>query len=294
MLNLLELAGQRGIPTAMFSHGLGPLTNGGLRNRAARVLPGVTLIALREKRAGMPVLRSLDISSPDVLVTGDDAIELAFEARPLALGNAIGVNLRVARSSRVGPEFIGPLREVLLEFARARGARLLPVPIGLGRASQDAATLHELFDASDEVAADLDQLNTPATVINQVGRCRIVVTGAYHAAVFALSQGVPAVCLARSPYFLDKFLGLADQFEHGCDVVILDDADLPVRLAAAMKAAWLAADELRSGLQDAARKQIAASRAAYRQFADLVTDRIDPSRVRPDGFGSESRTSMAR
>jgi polysaccharide pyruvyl transferase WcaK-like protein len=286
MLNLLELAGHRGIPTAMFSHGLGPLTNGMLRARAAAVLSGVQVIALREKRAGMPLLRSLNVSGPSVHVTGDDAIELAYEARPTVPGEALGVNLRVARSADVGPEFIGPLREVLQGFARSRSVRLLPVPIGLGQASQDAATLKEMLggDHHSEIGdADLD---TPAKVIRQIGRCRIVVTGAYHAAVFALSQGIPAVCLARSPYFLDKFLGLADQFGRGCEVVFLDAADPPARLTAAMEAAWLEADQLRPGLTAAARKQIATSQAAYEDLAGLIGRHSGSSWTEPTPFRS--------
>jgi colanic acid/amylovoran biosynthesis protein len=289
MLDLLELAGQRGIPTAMFSHGLGPLRNRMLRARAAAVLSGVNLIALREKRAGMPLLSLLNVSGPSVHVTGDDAVELAYEARPTVPGNGIGVNLRVARSAGIGPEFIGPLREVWQGFARSRGARLLPVPIGLGRASQDAATLKEILAGPDHTATGGADLDTPAKVIRQIGLCRIVVTGAYHAAVFALSQGIPAVCLARSPYFLDKFLGLADQFERGCEVVFLDAADPPARLTAAMEAAWLGADQLRPGLINAARKQIAASHAAYEELAGLVERRSGASWTDPGPFRSVAR-----
>ena len=293
MLNLLELAEQRWIPTALFSHGLGPLSNTSLRARAAAVLSGVSLIALREQRAGLPLLRSLKVSGPHVCVTGDDAIELAYEARPAVLGDALGVNLRVARSANVGTEFIGPLREAWEGFARARGVRLLPVPIGLGRASQDAKTLQEVLAGSCEAASELADLNTPAKVICQVGRCRIVVTGAYHAAVFALSQGIPAVCLARSAYFLDKFLGLADQFERGCEVVSLDSADLPARLTAAMETAWLAAEQLRPGLLEAAGKQIAAGRAAYERLADLIDPHYDPTRPELGRLHSDSQTCVA-
>ena len=48
--------------------------------------------------------------------------------------------------------------------------------------------------------------------ITTIARCRLVVTGSYHAALFALSMGVPAIGIATSRYYEDKFLGLADQF----------------------------------------------------------------------------------
>jgi polysaccharide pyruvyl transferase WcaK-like protein len=272
VLNLLELAAQWHTPAAVMSHGLGPLRNGQLRERAGAVLSSTSLVALREKRAGLALLQSMGVSKPCVLVTGDDAIELAYEARPGTPGTAVGINLRVARSADVGREFIPRLRQAGLAFARAHGTRLLPVPIGHGRASQDTATLREVLAGVDEASDGGVSLDTPLKVIRQVGCCRIVVTGAYHAAVFALSQGIPAICVARSPYFVDKFLGLADQFGRGCEIVFLDAEDFPRRLKVAMEAAWAAADQLRPGLLAAAVGQITASQDAYARLGEVVRD----------------------
>jgi polysaccharide pyruvyl transferase WcaK-like protein len=52
-----------------------------------------------------------------------------------------------------------------------------------------------------------------------VSRCRVVVTGSYHAGVFALAQGIPVVATAASRYYHDKFSGLADLFGGGGDIV---------------------------------------------------------------------------
>ena len=48
-----------------------------------------------------------------------------------------------------------------------------------------------------------------ALVIERVGECRVVVTGSYHGAVFALAQGIPVVALVKSPYYVNKMAGLA-------------------------------------------------------------------------------------
>ena len=79
-------------------------------------------------------------------------------------------------------------------------------------------------------------------LIKQTARCRIVVTGAYHAAVFALAQGIPVVCLSNSPYYLAKFQGLEDLFGLGCATVRLSEPDLPARLAAAIERTWNSAE----------------------------------------------------
>jgi polysaccharide pyruvyl transferase WcaK-like protein len=288
VLNLLELATEWNIPTAVMSHGLGPLRNGQLRERAGAVLSTASLVALREKRAGLPLLRTMGVSKPCSRVTGDDAVELAYEARPDAPGSAVGINLRVARSADVGRESIPLVREPCLAFARSKGVRLLPVPIGHGRASHDAATLREIFAGVDDASDGGASLDTPLKVIQQAGRCRIVVTGAYHGAVFALSQGIPAICIARAPYFVDKFLGLADQFGRGCEVLFLDAADFAARLRTAMEVAWLESDRLQAGLLAAASRQVDASRDAYARLGKIVRESRARRTLRVVGSPPES------
>jgi colanic acid/amylovoran biosynthesis protein len=102
----------------------------------------------------------------------------------------------------------------------------------------------------------------------------VLVTGSYHAAVFALAQGIPAVCLALNPYYAQKFLGLADLFgEDGCVVVTRDSrGDIP-HLAERLTKVWETADEHRSGLLAAARDQVEAGRGAYARIRKLVEER---------------------
>jgi colanic acid/amylovoran biosynthesis protein len=298
MFNLLELAISRGIPTVLFGHGLGPLTNPELLRRAERLLPQVQLIALRERRFGVEILRSLQVPNSRVFVTGDDAIEMAHAATPQALGCGIGVNLRVSRSADVEPGMVERVRRPLQDFARENKAPLVPIPISFrgrfdtgaedlsngrvaavashfvlapgGEDLSDCSAIARLLAGYQDPSEAGQRLDTPQKVIHQVGRCRIVVTGAYHAAVFALAQGIPAVCLAKSRYFMDKFLGLAGQFGTGCEVVSLQRADCSSVLAEAMASTWVAAEEVRTPLLQAATRQIAASRAVYALAAELV------------------------
>jgi colanic acid/amylovoran biosynthesis protein len=133
----------------------------------------------------------------------------------------------------------------------------------------DTTTIERLR-AGAENESDLGgNMDSPGIVIEQVGRCRVVVTGAYHAAVFALSQGIPAVVLSdsKSLYYMDKLTGLADQFGCGCEVVLLDMPDLPRRLTSAIDRAWQTAEDVRAPLLAAAGRQIEESEAAYRRFA---------------------------
>jgi colanic acid/amylovoran biosynthesis protein len=286
VLLALQTARARRVPTAMMSHGFGPLTMPDLRAKAAAILPSVDAIAVRETRASVPLLASLGVPGDRVMSTGDDAIALAYEARPAALGCGVGINLRVARSAASKDSDVPVVREGLWRFAQVRPAPLVPLPIARQR-DLDALVIRQLI-GQDDAMGDGRELDTPLKVIHQVGRCRIVVTGAYHAAVFALAQGVPAVCLARSPYFMDKFLGLADQFGSGCHLVSLDDPDVPARLVDAMEQAWAEAPAGRVPLWQAAARQIERGQAAYQHVHALV----EHSRVgRVPGRAAEEVTS---
>ena len=111
---------------------------------------------------------------------------------------------------------------------------------------------------------------TPADVVRQIGRCRSVVTGSYHAGVFALSQGIPIVAVTKSSYYDQKFAGLADQFGAGCHVVDLRVPGWPERLRSLVVAAHADADATRDQLLDAASHQVEQGRAAYARLAPLV------------------------
>ena len=113
----------------------------------------------------------------------------------------------------------------------------------------------------------------PAEVARRVGRCRVLVTGAYHLAVFALSQGIPVVALTSSAYYDDKFLGLGEMFGQGLTLIRLDDPDLEPALTAAIDQAWRVAPGVREPLRDRARLQIEASRAAFDRVAGLTQAR---------------------
>jgi polysaccharide pyruvyl transferase WcaK-like protein len=114
VLELLETAITRGVPTAMMGQGVGPVTDRELRTAIARVLPRVGLIGLRESRTGPPILRSLGVAQDRMVTTGDEAIEQALDAAgTVTTGDAIGVNVRVARYSGVGADALEAVGRVV-------------------------------------------------------------------------------------------------------------------------------------------------------------------------------------
>jgi polysaccharide pyruvyl transferase WcaK-like protein len=281
ILATLDLAIHRKIPTAMFGQGLGPIDGAELRQRAADVLPCVDLIGVRESRSSVPLLRSLGVSPSRIVVTGDDAIEMAYAdgVRQGREARAIGVNVRIAPYSNVGRDLLTSIRHALEQAARSHEARLIPLPIAHHGGGMDIETLRELLpvaSSGDDPGAALD---TPQDVIEQTGECRVVVTGSYHGAVFALAQGIPVVALARSRYYVDKMAGVMEQFGVGCELLALEEhedrARLVTRLRTAIDRAWADADRVRAPLLASARDQIARGRQAYARCRLLLGDTVE-------------------
>lgn len=259
----------RGKTVVMLGQGIGPLSDPLVLSWARRVLPRVTLIALRGTKGGQELLKAVGVRSSRIVTTGDDAIELAHSVERPKQRNAIGINLRVAFYSDVNAKSVAKVSSVLQDSARRHRADLLPVPIAFHEYAKDHETIRQLlvgFDAQSDGGATLD---TPRKIMEQIARCRVLVTGAYHAAVFALAQGIPVVCLSNSSYYSAKFDGLRELFPVGCTTIMLDDPDFVDRLGAAIEQAWDSADEVRTPLLKSAARQIECGRAAYASIQSL-------------------------
>jgi colanic acid/amylovoran biosynthesis protein len=268
-LGLLEEAIQAGKITAMFGQGIGPVEQPLLAKRIKTVLSNVDLICLREKKQSLPLLIHYGIDPAKIMVTGDDAIEMAYSLRTDALGDHIGVNLRIAYYSELASGELPiktDIRTALYNVANRYNISLIPIPID----HLDQVAINELLKNQNHTKS----FNTPAQVIEEIKRCRVVVTGSYHAAVFALSQGIPTIGLAKSSYYASKFLGLATQFGSGCEVLFLDNTpQLKEKLETALENALKTAPENRQKLLENAQLQIQASRNAYRKFYNLMEEK---------------------
>jgi len=270
VLSTVESAESLHKPTAMFGQGIGPVTSPGLARQAARVLKRVDLVTLREKRLGPALLGRFGVDPAHVRVTGDDAVEMAFALRSDRLGANLGLNLRTGRRSGIDRSMIDPLRGALTAFTRARNAGIVALPIAVDPEHGDMQAIGEALGPEALATAMRSTVESPREAICATAGCRIVVTAAYHAAVFALSQGISALCLAGSEYYLDKFLGLRDLFGEGCRVLSLKGPEGSEAFPALLQESWDRADVLRVPLLEAAERQVQSSREAYEHLGRLL------------------------
>ena len=279
LFQALEIAIGNGAVAVMVGQGFGPISDPAIRDRARAVLPGVEFISLREGRYGPSLLQELGFPASRLMVTGDDAIEFAYASRTESLGGGLGVNIRFADYAQVRAHHLDRIGLTLHQAAQDLNTILVPVPVSRIPGEADTETIRVLLEEFGDRADEDGEIDAPLDVIERIRRCRLVVTGSYHAGVFALSMGVPVVGLASSEYYRVKFSGLAHQFGTGCEVIDLGDADFPARLRSAIRRCWETADEVRPRLLERAARQIELGAIAFARIYEIANRRRRQARA---------------
>jgi polysaccharide pyruvyl transferase WcaK-like protein len=272
LLESIDLAASGGKAVVLFGQGVDPLDdNPKLKRRAAEVLRKVDIIAVREGLTSPRVLRGLGVSADKIRVTGDDAIEFASSCKE-GDHQAIGVNLRVARYSKVGQQILPALRSEVHRFAFDREATLIPVPSDLHPINGDRAIIKSILDGYAKCEPDI--VEDPQSLTQQLAKCRVLLTGSYHAGVFALSQGVPIVCIENSDYYKYKWEGLRHQFGGGVSIVTLSNPRWRELLGAELEKAWKSFGHVHAILRKRAAGQVHEGRQAYQSAKAIVESKL--------------------
>lgn len=272
MFDRLETAVNHGVPAVMVGQGVGPMEDPELLRRAKDVLPRLDYILIREECSTRPLLDSLNVPPSKVFMTGDDAIELAYRARKPQLGTGIGLSLRVAHYTGLKQEHIEAIRLIVIEKAKGNSAELIAAPIDVN--DTDKHFTEQVMEGYSLSSSSWRKFEMPEDIIDRISKCRIMISGTFHGAVFALSQGIPVIGLAITDEYHKKLSGLTSEFgTDGCRVIHLGVNDKEQRLAEAIDLAWKSADLLRPQLLRNAQRQIESGTAAYKKIYDLLNPR---------------------
>lgn len=272
IFDTLRLAQRFERPTAMVGQGIGPATNLQLLICFRRVASKLLLLSMRESLLSPEIARSVigESATTELLVTGDDAVEMAYNCRPMNMGNKLGVNIRFTGYAGVEEASLVKVGKVIQKVIKVFKAEYEIIPISLIKGTSDTAAVKLMLGEDHVVENDLDNNLSVESVINCVGQCRVVITGSYHAGVFALSQGAQVVALTASKYYDSKFAGLRDQFSRGLQLVHLQDENFEEALEQALTAAWQQADNDRESLLKSAAEQVLKGQQAYQRLKVLV------------------------
>lgn len=296
VLSTLDAAQRRGVPTAMFGQGLGPLRLPPMRLLAARVLSRLDVLTLREARHSARLLADLgvlaagtDLPGPtqpsaqwtarlrgggQVSVSGDEALGTITDrlgsSTGASGGRLIGVTVRRSGHTALTDDLLAALGRTVRESALRHGTDIVALPVSR---YQDADDLESTRAA---VAGDptkpgprvhLDPLPTVDALLSAAGRCRVVVSASYHAGVFPLAQGIPVVGLSATPYYHDKLTGLEDLFPGLAEVVDLTQPEAIGRLPGIIDRFWDLDDQRRAQARRTASELVSNAEAAFRSFA---------------------------
>ncbi len=252
-------------PVAFVSQGIGPFQRRTLFQRillraACRLLnhPNVRLITVRERLYSAQALAALGVARPRVAFAPDDAVflapppqsEVSRQVSELGLqdfSSAIGLSLH---SSLL--QDLTYWQEVLDQVTEVTRSSLLFLPHTYP--GNDHAVAESLVArlAHPERARVAPPSLLDREVKSLTTMCGMVVASRYHAAVFALSAGVPVIAIHQDEYYYQKLEGLFELFH--CPTVLLHPASLRAdQLALRILDAWGSRDTLRPHLQRSAR-----------------------------------------
>lgn len=268
VLETLWLAQRRGIPTAMFGQGLGPLSNPKGVEIAKRVFPNLKVLSLREGTHSPDVALRLGVRSKAVRVTGDDAIKLVDSYASENQRADIGFNVRLAKYSGLNSDAVSRIANILASRCSSIGPCIRAIPIDVrGTSDDDTSSAKSAFKATS-ITPVLPQDSSIEALVSQVSLCRVVITASYHAAVFSLTLGIPVIGISKSEYYDHKFSGLAQMFAGGVELCRLQsnsvEDDFTRALEKQSKFSVSESDQLRKS----AARQVNNSQAAYLAFRE--------------------------
>ena len=210
-LALLKTANRRGIPTVMFSGGVGPLRGTGASRRVAKELERAAYLSVRDGRSA-GYLAGLGIPE-DRIHQGADPAFLLAPADP----DRIAVLLKRFRIDRENGRYLAVAAGAAGEYERAKLAVLVSE---VCRRNRLTPLYFPLFpakdsDAAKEIAASVGFGGrvlpglSPRETLGILPYCAAALSVRLHLLVFAVSAGIPAVGIGGSDPKIGAFAELA-------------------------------------------------------------------------------------
>lgn len=254
------------VPHALSGQGIGPLSSDGDRALVAELLAGAEAVGTRD-RLSATIARTMLTDPARVTVTGDEALGLAPTIEPRTGPDRPTLAVTIRRATHVGASdgHLVAWVAAVDAVAAARGWDVLGVALNSQEPEPELATLATLARAGAHRRARwhlLDCADDPGRLVGAMATAIAAAVHSYHAALFALAAGVPAVLATPSPYYAAKAAGLADL------------AGLPSGVAASATAADIGAGLDAVGAALAAGSGLAGAATAVDEWWAALPDRL--------------------
>ena len=241
---------EQGKPIVLTGQQIGPFPTDKYWPITAEALRRATFVGLREPTDSVALVRRAGVPEERFAMMGDDAFGLdpadstevdeRLARRGLSTGQFFTVNLRIGDHYAGGhADHLDTVAGMIDRLADAYGMPALVVPIALNEDDSDLAAGKRLRSRVQTVDLHLldDSDLTPSVVKGVMERAVGAVGVSYHFCTFALSQGVPAVCIYDGAYYGQKARGLAALWKHDGIALGLEGMD-PSRAADHVQSIW--------------------------------------------------------
>ena len=209
-------------PVIFTGQQIGPIHSRWTQDLIQRALKKTEFVGLREPTDSLKFCEQANLDSSRFAVMGDDSfglpaaiaetVEAFLSSRDLSSKGFIAVNLRIAGYAGSPDQHIKKIADLLCNLLQKYDLPIVVVPIALDEYDSDITSGHLLVEAiGDDRVKVLDkpeELNA-ALVKGILGQAYAAIGVSYHFCTFALSQGVPAICIFDGDYYSQKAKGIS-------------------------------------------------------------------------------------
>lgn len=219
---LIRAFQEQGKPVVLTGQQVGPFATDRYWPLVADALRRASFVGVREPTESVNLVHRAGVPAERTAMMGDDAfglplggnseIDARLRARGIEPGRFFAVNVRMSEAyAAEHAAHLGTVASMVDRLAEAYGVPALVVPVALNESDSDLASGERLRERVETAEIHLlDDVDlSPYLAKAAVKRALGVVGVSYHFCTFALSQGVPAVCIYNGSYYGQKAQGLA-------------------------------------------------------------------------------------
>lgn len=217
---LVHTFAMQGKPVIFTGQQIGPISSRLTKNLLQRALRKAEFVGVREPTDSLSFCQQA-LADNRFALMGDDSFGLrateestvkSFLSRfDLSPGKFLAVNVRVGNYAPEHGKHIQQIAQLITNLSKRYDIPIVVVPISLVKWDSDIISGYQLAEAtsSDRIQVLDSQDLTAALVKGILGQAYAAVGVSYHFCTFALSAGVPAICIFDGDYYSQKARGLS-------------------------------------------------------------------------------------
>lgn len=207
-------------PIVLTGQQLGPFRSRSLRRALGRTLRRANFVGLRDPGESMSICSQARLDQGSFACMGDDSLGLP-PADDLSIHKLLGcyglreneflaLNLRFTTYALKDPNCLQTLASLVDRLTTLLGMPILVVPIHVTGSDNDVLSGQKIADASSATIAVMHGNDLTAPLVKGIlGKAFGALGVSHHFCTYALSQGVPAVCIYEGDYYRQKAQALA-------------------------------------------------------------------------------------